>query len=160
MHTQVNLVRFRCIGLQLYPCMPLLKTYLVEDSLVIRQSLISALEELAQITIVGTAEDEKTATLWLADPQREVDLVIIDIFLKQGSGMGVLADARALHPKTKMIVLTNYATVDIRAKSLALGANRVFDKSNEIEALLEYCEKLVNGESDTAPGALPYPPPA
>ncbi len=140
--------------------MPLLKTYLVEDSQVIRQSLISALEELTQITIVGTAEDEKTATLWLSDPRREVDLVIIDIFLKQGSGMGVLAEARALHPTAKMIVLTNYATVDIRAKSLALGANRVFDKSNEIEDLLAYCEKLVNGEPDTAPGTLPTPLPA
>ena len=47
----------------------------------------------------------------------------------------------------KLVVLTNYATADMRAKCLALGADKVFDKSNEIDALMAYCTRLSNGES-------------
>ena len=42
-----------------------LKTYLVEDNPVIRESLIATLEELAPVVVVGTADDELTAVQWL-----------------------------------------------------------------------------------------------
>ena len=48
--------------------MLLLKTYIVEDSPVIRESLIATLEELVPVKVVGTAEDEATAMQWLARP--------------------------------------------------------------------------------------------
>jgi two-component system OmpR family response regulator len=38
--------------------------------------------------------------------------------------------------------LTNYATPDIRKRCAQLGADAVFDKSNEIDALVEYCSQL------------------
>src|SRR5659263_433480 len=67
-----------------------LKTYLVEDNPVIRESLIATLEELAPVVVVGTADDELTAVQWLSRPGQHADLVIVDIFLKAGSGLGVL----------------------------------------------------------------------
>lgn len=122
-----------------------LKTYIVEDSPVIRENLIATLEELAAVEVVGTAEDEATAVLWLTQPTHDVDLVIVDIFLKGGSGLGVLrATERLLHPH-KMIVLSNYATPEMRRKCRELGADRVFDKSNEIDALIQYCADLAAG---------------
>jgi hypothetical protein len=39
-------------------------------------------------------------------------------------------------------VLTNYATPGIRAECLALGASEVFDKSRDIEALVNYCMRI------------------
>jgi len=44
-----------------------------------------------------------------------------------------------------LVVLSNYATADIRRKCLELGADRVFDKSNEIDALVEYCVSAASG---------------
>jgi DNA-binding NarL/FixJ family response regulator len=73
--------------------------------------------------------------------------VIIDIFLKTGSGLGVLRAASALTPPMSLIVLSNYATPDMRRKCLELGADRVFDKSNEIDALILYCTRLQSGET-------------
>ena len=122
-----------------------LKTYIVEDSPVIRESLIATLEELVPVDVVGTAEDESTAVQWLAQSHNRCDLVIVDIFLKGGSGLGVLRAAHALHRPMTLIVLSNYATPDMRRKCEALGASRVFDKSNEIDALIEYCEELAAG---------------
>ncbi|MBC8058588.1 MAG: response regulator transcription factor [Rhizobiales bacterium] len=119
-----------------------LKTFLVEDSPMIRENLIAALEELAPIEVVGTAEDERSAVEWLAGTRPACDLLIVDIFLKGGSGLGVLRAAHALHRPMTAIVLSNYATPDMRRKCEALGASRVFDKSNDIDALIEYCEEL------------------
>jgi DNA-binding NarL/FixJ family response regulator len=45
----------------------------------------------------------------------------------------------------KLVVLSNYATPDMRRKCLELGADRVFDKSNEIDALILYCCRLADG---------------
>ena len=129
-----------------------LKTFLVEDSPVIRENLIATLEELAPVQVVGSAEDEPTAMGWLVSADHVCDLVIIDIFLKRGSGLGVLRAASELHKPMNLVVLSNYATPDMRRKCLALGASRVFDKSHEIDALVEYCSRLANLE--TGPGAL------
>ena len=37
-----------------------------------------------------------------------------------------------------MVVLSNYATADMRKRCAQLGADAVFDKSNEIDALVDY----------------------
>ena len=132
-----------------------LKTYIVEDSPVIRENLIATLEELVPLQVVGAAEDEDTAVQWLTRPQHQFDLVIVDIFLKGGSGLGVLRAAKSIANGRKLIVLSNYATPDMRRRCLELGADRVFDKSNEIDALILYCSRLASGEAgNTANGTL------
>jgi len=73
-----------------------LKTYIVEDSPVIRENLIATLEELLPVKVVGSAEDESEALQWLARAEHSADLLIVDIFLKRGSGLGVLRAARAM----------------------------------------------------------------
>ncbi|MES2582959.1 MAG: response regulator transcription factor [Pseudomonadota bacterium] len=124
-----------------------LKTYIVEDSPVIREGLIAALEEMTPIEVVGVAEDEASAVQWLTESANTADLVIVDIFLKRGSGLGVLRAAdRTVQPRT-MVVLSNHATPEIRRKCTELGASKVFDKSNELEALMLYCERLASGEA-------------
>jgi DNA-binding NarL/FixJ family response regulator len=132
--------------------MPAVKAFIVEDSPVIRENLIAALEELAPIEVVGSAEDESAAIHWLAGVGHSCDLVIIDIFLKRGSGLGVLRAARDLGRPMSLVVLSNYATPDMRRKCLEFGASHVFDKSNEIDALIQHCTRLASG--DTGPGAL------
>jgi DNA-binding NarL/FixJ family response regulator len=132
-----------------------LKTYIVEDSPVIRDSLIATLEELVAVDVVGTAEDEVSAVQWLLQSPQAVDLVIIDIFLRSGSGLGVLRAASALPPAVKRVVLSNYATVDMRRKCLELGADRVFDKSHDIDMLIDYCSQLSDGTADLDVNATP-----
>lgn len=134
--------------------MPELKTYIVEDSPVIRENLVAALEEMTPVEVVGTAEDEATARRWLDGNGNECDLVIIDIFLRKGSGLGVLQGLADSPRHCKRVVLSNFATPDMRRKCLDLGADKVFDKSNEIDALIGYCLRLGEGGGDTDPGAL------
>jgi DNA-binding NarL/FixJ family response regulator len=116
-----------------------LKTYIVEDNATIRDNLMATLEELAGIDAVGTAETENEGKAWLLQAGQAWDLAIVDLFLKQGSGLGVLEACRNRQPHQKVIVLSNYATVDIRKRCAQLGVDAVFDKSNEIDALIDYC---------------------
>lgn len=116
-----------------------LKTYIVEDNATIRDNLIATLEELVGIDAVGTAETENEAKDWLRKQDQPWDLAIVDLFLKQGSGLGVLEACRNRDPRQKVIVLSNYATADIRKRCAQLGVDAVFDKSNEIDALVDYC---------------------
>jgi DNA-binding NarL/FixJ family response regulator len=129
------------------------KTFIVEDSPIILDNLVATLEELAPVRVVGSAPDEEGAMTWLNAGGRSVDLVIIDVFLKGGSGLGVLKRAAEVNLPGKRVVLTNYATVEMRKKCLELGADRVFDKSNELDDLVMYCSRLSEG-GDTGPGAL------
>lgn len=116
-----------------------LKTYIVEDNPTIRENLIATLEELACVDAVGTSETENEGKHWLTENAGDWDLAIVDLFLKQGSGLGVLAACRDRNPAQKVVVLSNYATTDIRQRCAQLGVDAVFDKSNEIDALVDYC---------------------
>lgn len=116
-----------------------LRTYIVEDNATIRENLIGTLEELAEVEAVGIAETEDEGKEWLTSHASQWDLAIVDLFLRQGSGLGVLAACRDRQTGQKMVVLSNYATPDVRMRCAQLGVDAVFDKSNEIDALVDYC---------------------
>jgi two-component system OmpR family response regulator len=119
-----------------------LKTFIVEDNATIRENLIGTLEELTCVQSVGTAETELEGRQWLTQNKGDWDLAIVDLFLRQGTGLGVLEACQGRQPKQKVIVLSNYATADIRQRCAQLGVDAVFDKSNEIDALVSYCLEL------------------
>ncbi len=116
-----------------------LKTYIVEDNATIRENLIGTLEELAFIEAVGVADTEDEGKHWLTAHPEQWDIAIIDLFLRQGSGLGVLAACQTRMPHQRLVVLSNYATPDVRMRCAQLGVDAVFDKSNEIDALIDYC---------------------
>lgn len=127
------------------------KTFIVEDSPVILDNLVAALHELTPVQVVGSSDSENDAVQWLLESGNDCDLVVVDLFLKSGSGLGVLAAAARAGVAARRVVLTNYASRDMRQRCLALGAHRVFDKSSEVDEMLAYCASL--GEDDDAPGA-------
>lgn len=114
-------------------------TYLAEDNETIRKNLTETLQELAAIEVSGFGATEAEACEWLAAHAGQWDLAIIDLFLQEGSGLGVLAKCRDRRDFQKVVVLTNYATPEVRKRSIALGADAVFDKSSELDALFAYC---------------------
>jgi DNA-binding NarL/FixJ family response regulator len=125
-----------------------LRAFVVEDSAVVRDNLVAALEELLPVKVVGVAEDAACAVSWMRNTANQCDLGIVDIFLKRGTGLEVLAAVTATRKDMKWVVFTNYASTEMRRRCDQLGADRVFDKSNEIESLILYCESLAEGAVD------------
>jgi DNA-binding NarL/FixJ family response regulator len=119
-----------------------LRVLLVEDSPLIRERLAESIAEPGRIEIIGQADSEQAAIGMLgAAPW---DAMVLDLQLRHGTGLGVL---RALisrrPPDVKVIVLTNYAFPQYRAKSLALGADYFFDKAREYHRVREVLDHLV-----------------
>ena len=119
-----------------------IKTILVEDNPQIRASLIPAMQDLASLEILAVAETQLEASLAMQRFALEWQLIVIDMFLREGSGIGVLRDCSQRRPDQVAIVLTNYPTNEIRSRCAALGADGVFDKSMELEAFFERCSAI------------------
>lgn len=117
-------------------------TFLVEDNKTIRDNLIPTLEDMTGARVLGIAETELAAIHWLRSHDGEWDLAIVDLFLKEGSGLGVLAGCRDRQAHQRLVVLTNYATADMRERCIAQGADAVFDKSTELEELIAFCQRV------------------
>ena len=119
-----------------------MKTLLIEDSLVIRETLMPAMAEMANAHFLGIAETGEDAILLLQVHSDEWSLAVVDLFLRQGSGLDVLAACQRRNPGQKVVVLTNYPTPAMRARCSFLGADALFDKSTELEEFLTFCSDL------------------
>ena len=117
------------------------RAYIVEDSPTIRDNLIETLQELALIEPVGVADTEAEGKRWLSVNEGWWDLAIVDLFLREGNGLNIVEACQARRPGQKLVVLSNHATNEIRCRCAQLGADAVFDKSTEIEELVDYCVK-------------------
>jgi DNA-binding NarL/FixJ family response regulator len=126
-----------------------MKVLLVEDSTLLLRMLSSTLQDLDNFEVVATARSEETARQLMRSSPNGFDVIVIDIFLTSGSGLGVLRAAKALNADAHVVVLTNYATLDVRKSCVALGADRVFDKTRQIEDFVAYCGNLAMTSSDS-----------
>lgn len=116
------------------------KAFLVEDSEDVRELLIPALAEQAGLIVIAYAETEQDGIAWLRANSSTCDFVVVDLFLRQGTGLGVLAECgRICTVGQRIVVFTNHATPETRERCLRLGAEAVFDKASEMTNFLEYC---------------------
>ena len=127
-----------------------LEAFVVEDNAELRETLVGALEELTCVKVVGGSGTEQESLAWLA-AHEEWDLLIVDLFLRGGSGMRLLPQVRRTRPGQKIVVFSNYVNAAVRKRCAQLGVDAVFDKSTELDALVDYCSHL---------GALLAPPAA
>jgi DNA-binding NarL/FixJ family response regulator len=96
--------------------------------------------------IVAAAATEAEAKYWLQEHPGGWDLAIIDLILEQGTGMGVIAPAHEQGQGGRIVVFSDYATPGIRRHCQALGADAVFQKSQEMAEFLQYCATLADPE--------------
>ena len=128
-----------------------LRVVIVEDSPIIRARLAESLAEIPNLTVVDQVENETAAVDVLR--HKAWDAVVLDLQLKQGTGLGVLkALALGARPQhAKIIVFTNYAFPQYRDRSLALGADYFFDKAREFHRVREVLSSLAGGGNAAAP---------
>jgi len=126
-----------------------LRVYLVEDSPIIRERLTESLSAPGRIDVVGHADTEQAAVAALVGA--EWDALVLDLQLKQGTGLGVLKAIAPTRPAgSKVIVLTNYAIPQFRDRSVALGADFFFDKSREYYRVRSVLEEMAGARGPKA----------
>lgn len=125
---------------------PSLRVLLVEDSKVLTERLTEAIRQIPEVEFIGTADTEAGA---LAVVKRDsVDVIILDLHLKQGTGFGVMRALAATQLKPRIIVLTNYDLPEYKNAAIALGATHFLDKARDYgrlpEVLHEICEAYLS----------------
>jgi DNA-binding NarL/FixJ family response regulator len=129
-----------------------LQTVLIEDSNTIREALVPALADLADAEVVAVAETASEGIAVLERLGETWDLAVVDLFLREGSGLTVLRTCQQRASHQRMVVLTNYPTEEMRRRSLELGADALFDKSNELDQFFEWC---LRGDIPKPGGSFP-----
>jgi len=116
------------------PAVPL-RVLLVEDSPVIRESVVELIEADGLARVVCATDSEADAIRELtANPY---DVYIVDLRLREGSGFGVLRALQESRPDALTIVLTNYTSQPIRKRCSELGVKWFLDKSSEFEGIAD-----------------------
>jgi DNA-binding NarL/FixJ family response regulator len=117
------------------------RVFLVEDIKHIRDALGELLVGLGDFVVAGGASTEAQALLWLDEHASDWDLLVADLILEQGTGLGVVAKCRHRPAGRKVVVLSDYVTPGIHRHCLALGADAAISKS-DMDTFFAYCRQL------------------
>ena len=118
----------------------MLKIFIADDSVVVREKLKEALEEQGSIKVIGESGDAGQAITEIRrlDPQ----VAIIDIRMPGGGGLPVLKDSKARMPGRIAIILTSFSCLQYRQAYLGAGADYFFDKTQDIQKLTDLLAEM------------------
>ncbi|MEM5371274.1 response regulator [Paraburkholderia azotifigens] len=106
-----------------------LPVYVIEDSALVLRQLVALVRATGLAEVVGTADDANKALSDIASLRP--DVVLIDLHLRVGSGMDVIAGMKQAGCPAISIALTNHATQMVRDAACAAGVDYFYDKTSE-----------------------------
>lgn len=113
------------------------RVMIVEDSPMLAERLRELLGQRPDLSVEAIVDTESAAVK--AVEGKHFDVLIVDVELREGSGISVVRRIRELtHGRNRpwIIVLTNYAFPAVRARCLAAGADHFLDKMKDFPRLL------------------------
>lgn len=130
-----------------------LRVFLVEDSKALCAHLMETLVARARVEIAGIAQTEGQAIDWLDRNADRWDILLVDLFLDEGTGVGVIEHCQDRRPGQRVLVMTNHARNDgLLHHCKQLGADAVYHKASEMDELVAYCNEPPR---TTLPAGLP-----
>lgn len=122
---------------------PALRLFIADDSAPVAEMLTELLTAGGHVEVVGVGDSEAGAIE--AITRIRPDAVVLDLQLGAGSGTNVLRAVRAnaALADTRVIVMSNHASPQLKAGCLELGADDYFDKAKELPALTRRIGELV-----------------
>jgi DNA-binding NarL/FixJ family response regulator len=116
-----------------------LRVFLVEDFPPVRDLIVENLQEIDGLELAGIAEGEQDALSWL--DSHACDVLILDLELRQGNGLGVLKALQSASSLVK-IVFSNHVSANIRGLAERFGASHFLDKTLDTPKLRILLEQL------------------
>ncbi len=121
-----------------------MRVLIADDSEILRRHLHNVLSEIAGITVVAEAATTEEALTVFRHHQPE--LVILDLRMPDEGGIAVLKAIHEQNPATTVIIFTDYPYPQYRKKCLEEGTSYFFEKSTELEQMIELIRKLVQSQ--------------
>ena len=107
-----------------------MKVLIIDDSALIRIRLVTLLEAIAGVEVVGQAETVAAGLLALR--QFKPDVMFLDLHLPDGNGLEVLKVMQQERNPTVVVVLTNYPHAQYERRARATGAHSFLNKARDI----------------------------
>ena len=123
---------------------------LVDDDPGLSEVIVMLLERESYAVFHAATRKQALATL----ESRELDLVITDFKLPDGTGLDVIAGVRARRPRLPIIMITSYSSMESAIDALRAGANDYVIKPFKNEEFLRAIARALN-ERRTVRGARP-----
>lgn len=130
----------------------MIRIMLVDDHASFRQPLAFMIDREADLSVVAEAGTLSEARAAL--PASDVDIVVVDIDLPDGSGLDFVADVSKRSPETGVIVLSASVDLHHRARAIEAGAAGVLPKSGAIAEVIEAIRRLWTGEALIPPAEM------
>jgi DNA-binding NarL/FixJ family response regulator len=112
------------------------------------ERLTEAIRQIPAIDLVGTADTEASAIAFAR--QQAIDVIILDLQLKRGTGFGVMRALNSAPWRPRiLVVMTNYDLPEYKHAALALGATHFFDKLRDYDRLPELIKEVSAEHSPT-----------
>lgn len=116
----------------------------VDDHPIVRQGLSTLLASAPDLQVVGTAATIEEALAAL--PQCAPDIAVVDLTLKDRSGLELIAELRRLYPAVKSLVLSMHDEEDYAERALQAGASGYVMKEKADEVIIEALRRVRAGE--------------
>ncbi len=117
-----------------------LRVLVADDSSLLRRLLRDAIEEVEGVEVVAEAPDGITAVVEAR--KHSPGVVVLDLQMPVINGLTALPLILSRPPRPCVIVLTNHAGAAYRDACLAAGADHFFDKSSEVDRVLDVLRQL------------------
>ena len=114
------------------------RVFLVDDLKSMQELVRDLLDSVGGFEVVGSAENETSATDWLLRHRGGWDLAIVDLLLGEGSGFTLISRCNKA-PGGAVLVFSDFVTPAVRERCLRLGADGVISKAEfgELRAYLQ-----------------------
>jgi len=129
------------------------KLLLVEDEEVLRKSLALFLKNNGHDVVEAEGEPEALELLG----SNGFDLVVADIFLGEGSGLGLMSYIREQSPRVKCIAITGHASLDYAIQALRKGVTDYLLKPFKYSDLIDSVNNaIIQQDEESRPVKFDY----
>lgn len=117
---------------------------LVDDHQMFREGLAELLRREKDFLVCGQAADHQQALAVIASTHP--DLALVDLTLSDSSGIELIKDLRAHHPKLAVLVVSMHEESLFAARALSAGARGYLTKQQATRQLVQAIRRVLAGE--------------
>jgi len=117
---------------------------IVDDHPIVRQGLAMLINQEQDLVVCGQAEDAHEAMR--AVRESEPDMVIVDISLKETSGVELIKDLQVQHPDLPILTLSMHDEAVYGERALRAGARGYIMKQEATEKVVTAIRRVLEGE--------------
>jgi DNA-binding NarL/FixJ family response regulator len=129
-----------------------IKVLLLDDHAVVRAGYRRWIDETPDLRVVAEAATSAQACEAVRD--QSIDVAVVDLALREDSGLEVIRRIRARSPRTRMLVFTMFDHAAHALQALRLGAHGYLTKDHEPQAVLQALRHIAAGGRVFSPAVL------